>query len=673
MRSFRRFLSMPLIAVLLVLSAAQMAVASIGPKWSNDQLADFSAAIVTGRVSAIATAADASGGIYTYVSIDVSEVLKGAVPNGRIVLKQAGGIVGDIGLDVPGQATFTLGEEVLVFAEVRPRDATLYTTALWQGKSAIEIDAATGARVAVQRDDSIRTGPTEMARVELAALRATVLARAGHEVRLETFNAVPDDTPASDELPFVIFSLPAKWRTLPAPFDVEAGGQPGLAGGGLSALASNASQWSAPSNFKWSARSTAGTVRCGYTNPPPSLATNNLMIEFNDPCQEIDDSGGTIAIAQTWFTTAAEETFNGVSFRRIIHSTIITNNSVTGQRFVTNPNCFQQVMLHEMGHSLGLTHSADPTAVMFATVSFTQCSVAPQPLQPDDIAGVRFIYDPSTGGSGAPGQPTVTSATATGGVLAVQWTSGTGGAPSSHRLEFLVGGVVVATMNVGAGTTFSTPVPAGAQGTFSVRVTAINNAGSGPVSAPFGFTIGVQTPGQPTITSATASGGVLTINWVPGAGGAASAHRLDFFQGGSALASVTVGPGTTAGLPLPAGLQGAFAVRITALNGTTAGPPSPLFNFTIGPSCTVPTAPVVSGGIVGGTGSVNWPAVAGATSYLVSAGTSQGGTQFLTPTNIGANTGVSASGLPAGFQAWIRVIVVNACGQQSTPTDFLLQ
>ena len=113
-------------------------------------------------------------------------------------------------------------------------------------------------------------------------------------------------------------------------------------------------------------------------------------------------------------------------------------------------------------------------------------------------------------------------------------------------------------------------------------------------------------------------------------------------------------------------------MRVTALNGAIASPTSPLFNFTIGPSCTVPTAPVVSGGIVSGTATIGWPAVAGRRRYIVSAGTTQGGTQILGPTNFGATTGASASGLPAGFQAWVRVIAVNACGQQSAPTDFLL-
>lgn len=670
MKSFRTLLSTPLVAALVVLSAARMADASSGPKWSTEQLADFSAAIVTGRVAAIATAADSTGGIYTYVSLDVTEVLKGSITSSQVVLKLAGGIVGDLGLSVPGQATFSLGEEVLVFAEVRPRDATLYTTALWQGKWVLEIDAATGQRVAVQRDDSIRGGSSEMARVDFAAMRDTILAQAAQDQRTYSFEAIPSETPSGSQSPFNLFTSPAKWRTLPVRFDVQSGGQPGLAGGGLNEIANNVTQWNAPSNLKWNLGSLAGTVRCGNTQPT-SLATNFLMIEANDPCLEISDTGGTLAVAFSWFTSAIEETFNGIGFRRMIQVTIITNNSATAQQFVTNTTCFNQVMLHEMGHALGLDHSAVSTAIMAPTVSFAQCSVAARPLQPDDIAGVQFIYGATTGA--APGQPTITSAVATGGVLTIQWTSGAGGTPAGHRLDFFSGGALIASINSGPATSFSTPLPAGLQGTFAVAVTAGNAAGLSPTSALFPFTIGGGAPGQPTVTSATASGGVLTINWTSGAGAAPTGHRLDFFQGGAALATVTVGAATSVGLPLPAGLQGAFAVQVTALNGAIASPTSPLFNFTIGPSCTVPTAPVVSGGIVNGTATIGWPAVAGATNYIVTAGTTQGGTQILGPTNFGTTTGASASGLPAGFQAWVRVIAVNACGQQSAPTDFLLK
>ena len=464
MKCFRIVVSVPVIAALLVMTGVQLALAANGPRWSHEQLADFAAAVVTGRVSAVTTATDVSGGIYTYVSIDVAEVLKGSTPGRRVVLKQAGGVLGERGLDVAGQPAFNVGEEVLVFAEVRPRDSTLYTVALWQGKWLVEFDAVTGRRVAVQRDDSIRNGPTEMARLDFAAMRNSLIPRAAQDSRARPFDAVPAETPAGGESPFTMFTSPSKWRTLPARFDVQAGGQPGLGGGGLNELANIVGQWNAPSNFKWGVGSLNGTVRCGNT-PPPSLATNFLIVEANDPCDEIDDFGGTLAVAFIWFTNAVEETFNGVGFRRTVQVTVITNDNATAQQFVTNSNCFNQVLLHEVGHGLGLSHSAVSTAVMAPSVSFAQCSAAPRPLQPDDIAGVQFIYGANA--AGAPGQPVVAAAGATGGVVSVQWASGTGGAPTVHRLEFLSGATVVATVDVGPATTFQTPVPPGVQGLFS--------------------------------------------------------------------------------------------------------------------------------------------------------------------------------------------------------------
>ena len=138
-----------------------------------------------------------------------------------------------------------------MFAEVRPRDSTLYTTALWQGKWALEFDAATGARVAVQQDDSIRAGSTEMARLDFDAMRESVARRAGQDQRAFEFDAVPAETPGHSHSPFVLYSIPTKWRTLPVRIDVQAGGQPGLAGGGLNQLANVVEQWNTPSIFKW--------------------------------------------------------------------------------------------------------------------------------------------------------------------------------------------------------------------------------------------------------------------------------------------------------------------------------------------------------------------------------------------------------------------------------------
>jgi hypothetical protein len=80
---------------------------------------------------------------------------------------------------------------------------------------------------------------------------------------------------------------------------------------------------------------------------------------------------------------------------------------------------------------------------------------------------------------------------------------------------------------------------------------------------------------------------------------------------------------------------------------------------------------VVTGSIVAGTATVSWAAVPGATSNIISAGSTQGASNVAPPTNVGPNTTVSASGLPPAFSAWVRVMAVNACGQ-SPPRDFFL-
>src|SRR6266545_1875340 len=91
--------------------------ADIAPKWTDAELASFSRVILTGRVARVAVGWDA-GTLYTYVTVDVSDVLKGDVPDRQVVIKQLGGRVDDVALIVGGQPTFTPGEEILAFLEV---------------------------------------------------------------------------------------------------------------------------------------------------------------------------------------------------------------------------------------------------------------------------------------------------------------------------------------------------------------------------------------------------------------------------------------------------------------------------------------------------------------------------------------------------------------------------
>ena len=124
---------------------------------------------------------DAAGTIYTFVTIDVvkSWGLPGAPP--RVIVKQLGGIVGDTAFVVGGQARFEVGEDVLVFLDVRPRDNTLSVAGLEQGKWVLtgSADAATAAAREIRGHDQA----TVVAREYRSAVAARCAGGAGRLAR----------------------------------------------------------------------------------------------------------------------------------------------------------------------------------------------------------------------------------------------------------------------------------------------------------------------------------------------------------------------------------------------------------------------------------------------------------------------------------------------------------
>src|SRR5437016_799788 len=101
-----------LLAVLVMYVSPQPAAADAAPRWTDAQLVGFSDLIVRGRVTRVAAGRDERvPSLYTYVTVEVADVVKGSLPDRHIVLKQLGGRLGSTALEIAGQPAFQIGEQ----------------------------------------------------------------------------------------------------------------------------------------------------------------------------------------------------------------------------------------------------------------------------------------------------------------------------------------------------------------------------------------------------------------------------------------------------------------------------------------------------------------------------------------------------------------------------------
>jgi hypothetical protein len=594
-------LAMALTIALVSILMPGLAHAASGPKWSSSELAAFADVVVTGRVRSVTSAWDSQvNTIYTYVTVDVAEVLKGDIADRHITIKQLGGVAGEVGLSITDQAQFTVGEDVLLYLEARPRDGTLYTTALWQGKWAVQDDLR-GERVAIRRQPRHHTGADD--RQLLSSARQSAWAAGKRKVAVDTRPAeVPIDS-AYDETAqraSAHFALLGPFRYLHSPYvDVQAGGQPGLAGGGFAELLSAINRWNAAgSAFRYLPGQGNIQARCSSQQ----LNNGRVTVSFMDPCGEMSNTGGTLALGGSYYLPDGGGTSNGQAFGRAVEGFVINNDSPTALQYLGTPGCFEDIQTHELGHVLGLNHSSDPTALMFGTIDRSACVSGARGLRSDDLQGILFIYGDGSTGS-APSAPPTNVTVANGASAAtVSWSAvaNSSSQPMTYRVDFRSGhqdgGAVVASLTTAA-TSITVGIPPGVSGAFNVVITAVNAAGAGPASARVDFTVPSNqascTTAPPAITGAagTVTGQYAQVQWNAVAGASSYQLQVGSVRGGDDLLHLTdLGPQRAAGASVPPGFAASQPARrllpaITSNDDAVSAARDHCVDYKIGASC----------------------------------------------------------------------------------------
>lgn len=388
-----------LACVLLILLSARAAEGSTVVFRTDAELVMLSDRVVHGRVLRQRTERPdgPDGAIYTVSTLAVLEDFTGATGT-QVELWELGGTFGGETMWVGGAVTYDVGSTVLVCLE-RGRFG-LRSVAMGFSKFDVEptptADGSLDGRLRRNIGDTSVLGrpalrPADLTLAEFRELTARlrgVTPRRNHSAALL-------ESEGGAEAGFTFLGpfrwteadsgTPVNWylnTTFPAPL---------TSGDGVAELQLALFAWTAPTTASIVLQYAGTTNQSSAKGPWNGIGNGNGVVTFEDPNNEI--SGSTLAIGGGFaFTGGAGGTVNGTAFGKFTRGFVIWQNAADLPASFKQSTNFARVMQHEIGHTIGLGHSAEgSTNIMHPSCCASNAPIAPA-LGPDDLAGLNFIY-----------------------------------------------------------------------------------------------------------------------------------------------------------------------------------------------------------------------------------------------------------------------------------------
>ncbi|NDD63384.1 MAG: hypothetical protein EBZ36_05325 [Acidobacteria bacterium] len=386
---------------------------------SDEEMVIGSRAIVRGTVLSTMSGYDPRyKSVFTYTILRLTQVLKGEIvadAAGEIVIKEPGGITGNIGSEIYGIPIFKSGEDVLLYLDTWP-DGSLRVYQWFLGKYLITVNPLTGRELITRESADPRVSILGRSKLgpstdqsDLAAfignttalIRSLALRSALHEDRYYRDIQVRATPGEFAELrktatpQFTIFNpyQPQRWfeadEGRPVTFSLNPAQMPNSRI--IEDIRASMAIWSGVSNTSISLiLEDTPTATCGLssTDGVNTISFNNcdgyssFAPSVNGGC-----SGVLAATGISNFDTTQRKTIGGIVFYRAVEGNISFNPFASC--YLNDPCNVREIATHELGHAIGLGHSRDTDASMYTYAHFDgRCGT----LRSDDETGVRFLY-----------------------------------------------------------------------------------------------------------------------------------------------------------------------------------------------------------------------------------------------------------------------------------------